>query len=269
MKTISKISVLVTAFFVLSGFQCSPKEKTGKASWEDVLAKCGLGDMQKSKTLYFGASNGNGVGSIWSLDSTTGDMWPTSQLSDVTSRRDIVFSNKEFGCSGEATSGMDFDVKAGAKPVVYPISGEVQAAFANASSVKVRVTSILQEDAYWDSFNQEFAKLPMDGQIRKGVELGNRMVMARAWKVRGFQATIQYSQDISSGVKANIDAKVASGNLGVSAKWKNANSLEISSTQDLYIAGVFRKLSPTGVSAAIVSSEFAELPINAHVQPAN
>lgn len=234
----------------LMGASCNHgKVPNPKDSWDRVLSLCGVSDLTKSKPLYFGASNGNGVGSIWSLDSTTGDYFPASQLSDVTVRKDIVFTNAEMACAGEVKSGFDFRVGVSAKPIVYPVSGEVQNTINNAVSAKVSVNSIVQEDAYWDRFNEEFKRLPREGAIREGVELNNRYVVGRAWKIKGFKAVLSYQGNNAVSAKAALDAKVATGSLNVSIKLSDNNTLEISSIQDLYVAGVLRKLSPGGVSA--------------------
>jgi len=246
-KLIPIASVISLCFMVAS---CNHgRAPVGSTSWEGVLSSCGVGDLQKSKPLYFGAANGNGVGSIWSLDSTTGNYWPASQLTDVTNRKDIVFTNTPLACSGEVKAGIDFEVGASAKPVVYPVSGEIQTTFNNAETAKVSVNSIVQEDAYWDRFNEAFKKLPANGAIMDGVELQNRYVVGRAWKIKGFHAVLTYQGNKAVGVKAALDAKAATGSLGVSVKLTDNNTLEISSTQDLYVAGVLRKLSPGGVSA--------------------
>ena len=213
------------------------------------MASCGVSDLQKSKPLYFGAANLNGVGAIWSLDAATGDYFPASQLTAITARKDIIFLNTPLACSGEVQSGVDFEVGVSAKPVVYPVSGEIQGTFNNAISAKVSVNSIVQEDAYWDSFNEEFKKLPADGGIKEGVALGNRYIVGRAWKIQGFKAVLSYDGNNAVSAKAALDAKAATGTLGISVKLTDKNTLEVSSTQDLYVAGVLRKLSPGGVSA--------------------
>lgn len=244
------ISAAAATSLFLMGSSCQHgSAPAAKATWDRVLSSCRVSDLQKSKPLYFGAANGNGVGSIWSLDGVTGDYFPASQLADVTPRKDIVFTNVELACAGEVKSGVDFEVGVSAKPVVYPVSGEIQSTFSNAVSAKVSVSSILQEDAYWDRFNQEFKKLPPNGAIMDGVGLNNRFVVGRAWKIKGFKAVLNYQGNNATSAKAALDAKVASGSLGVSVKLTDNNTLEISSIQDLYVAGVLRKLSPGGVSA--------------------
>lgn len=244
------IPVATVISLCLMGAACEHgRTPKAKASWERVLSSCGAGDLQKSKPLYFGAANGNGVGSIWSLDSETGDYWPASQFTDVTSRKDIVFTNAELACSGEVKAGIEFEVGVSAKPVVYPVSGEIQSTFNNAETAKVSVSSIVQEDAYWDRFNNEFKKLPPSGAIMSGVELNNRYIVGRAWKIKGFHAVLTYQGNKAVGAKAALDAKAATGALGVSIKLTDNNTLEISSTQDLYVAGVLRRLSSGGVSA--------------------
>jgi hypothetical protein len=262
--------LLAVCSLSLMGASCErDRSAQGKAAWEQVLSLCGVSDLHKSKPLYFGAANGNGVGSIWSFDGATGDYFPASQLSDITSRADIVFQNVELACSGDARSGIEFQVGAGAKPVVYPLSADVQGAFSKASSAKVSVSGIVQEDAYWDRFNQEFKNLPADSKIKEGVALNNRFVVGRAWKIKGFKATLNYQGDSAIGAKAALDAKVASGNLTVSVKLVDSSTLELSSTQDLYVAGVLRKLSPGGVSAGTgeVISDWVPAAENAKVNP--
>lgn len=254
----------------LMGSSCDrEKSPEARASWERVLSSCGVSDLQKSKPLYFGAANGNGVGSIWSLDSATGDYFPASQLTDVTSRKDIVFANVELACAGEVKSGVEFQVGGSAKPVVYPVSGEIQTTFNNAVSAKVSVSSIVQEDAYWDRFNAEFRNLPANGTILEGVALNNRYVVGRAWKIRGLKAVLSYQGNNAASAKAALDAKVASGSLGMSVKLTDNNTLEISSTQDLYVAGVLRKLSPGGVSAGTAEAVTDWVPVqdNAKINP--
>ncbi|MGX1089176.1 hypothetical protein [Pseudomonas sp. AP3_22 TE3818] len=253
----------------LMGASCHKQVPEGGKTWEYVLKSCGASDLQNSKPLYFGAANGNGVGTIWSYDLDTKDYYPTSQLSDITTRKDIVFSNVEIACSGSVQSGLAFDVGVTAKPVVYPVSGEIQGAFKNAESAKVSVQSIVQEDAYWDRFNSEFKKLPEDGSIMSGVEKNNRFIVGRAWKVKGLKAVLSYQGENAIAAKAAIDAKAATGTLGVSAKLTDNNTLEISSSQDLYIAGVLRKLSPGGLSAGSgeTVSDWISVPENSNVIP--
>lgn len=234
----------------LMGASCNHgKSPDPAASWERVLSSCGASALQGSKPLYFGAANRNGVGSIWSFDATTKDYWPMSQLTDVTVRKDVVFDNVEVACSGDVKSGIEFQVGGSVKPVVYPVSGEIQTTLNNAKTAKVSVSSIVQEDAYWDRFNDEFKKLPPSGSILSGVELNNRFVVGRAWKIKGFRAVLTYEGNNAVSAKAAFDAKAATGSLGVSAKLTDNNTLEISSSQELYVAGVLRRLSPTGVSA--------------------
>ncbi|MNQ83383.1 hypothetical protein D3C85_984610 [compost metagenome] len=177
--------------------------------------------------------------------------------------------NAELACAGEVKSGVDFQVGVSAKPVVYPVSGEMQSTFNNAVSAKVSVSSIVQEDAYWDRFNQEFKKLPANGVIMDGVALNNRFVVGRAWKIKGFKAVLGYQGDNAASAKAALDAKVASGSLGISVKLTDNNTLEISSTQDLYVAGVLRKLSPGGVLAGTAETVSDWVPVldNAKINP--
>lgn len=249
MKRLS-VPAVAAVYLCLMGSSCRHGEAPpAKATWKKVLASCGATDLSKSKPLYFGAANGNGVGSIWSLDKGTGDYFPASQLVDVTARKDIVFTNADLACSGEVKSGLDFQLGGSAKAVVYPVSGELQTTFNNATNIKVSVTSIVQEDAYWDRFNQELKKVPLTNPIMEGIQLDNRYVVGRAWKIKGFKATLSYQGNDAVSAKATVDQKVATGSLGVSVKLTDNNTLEISSTQDLYVAGVLRKLSPTGVSA--------------------
>lgn len=242
---------------------------SAKRSWEQVLKSCGASDLQKTPPLYFGAANGNGVGSIWSVDAGTGDYWPTSQLSDITSRSDIVFSNTEFACSGEVKDGISFNVGGAAKPVIFPVSASIQNAFSKAVTAKVSVKSIVQEDAFWDRFNAEFSKLPNDDPIKQGVQLNNRLIVARAWKIRGFQATLTLKDSDAASVKAEFDAKVASGTVGITVQVVNDATLSISSSQDLYVAGVFRKLSAGGVAAASENAvgDLVAVPDDARVAP--
>ncbi|MNK78114.1 hypothetical protein D3C87_977330 [compost metagenome] len=266
----SRMTFVTTLLLCLMGASCeNGKVPEARATWERVLLSCGVSDLQKSKPLYFGAANGNGVGSIWALDGETGDYFPASQLTDVTSRKDIVFMNAELACAGEVKSGVDFQVGVSAKPVVYPVSGEMQSTFNNAVSAKVSVSSIVQEDAYWDRFNQEFKKLPANGVIMDGVALNNRFVVGRAWKIKGFKAVLGYQGDNAASAKAALDAKVASGSLGISVKLTDNNTLEISSTQDLYVAGVLRKLSPGGVLAGTAETVSDWVPVldNAKINP--
>lgn len=264
------LPLAVAMSLCLMGASCNRgKAPQAKESWERVLASCGVSDLHKSRPLYFGAANLNGVGSIWSLDAATGDYFPASQLADVTARKDIIFPNNELACSGEVKSGTDFKVGVSAKPVVYPVSGEIQSTLNNAVSAKVSVNSIAQEDAYWDRFNEEFKKLPANGAIMDGVALNNRYVVGRAWKIKGFKAVLRYEGNNAVSAKAALDAKVATGTLGMSVKLTDNNTLEVSSTQDLYIAGVLRKLSPGGVSAgsAEVVSDWVPALDNAKVNP--
>lgn len=267
--TFRLIPIALVIPLCLIGASCDTRAPEGKESWERVLGSCGVSDLQKSRPLYFGAANGNGVGSIWSLDATTGDYFPTSQLSDITVRKDIIFSNIEIACSGKVQSGVDFEVGASAKPVVYPVSGEIQSTFKNAVSAQVSVQSIVQEDAYWDRFQEEFKKLPADGSIMDGVELNNRFIIGRAWKIKGFKAVLSYQGNNAVTAKAAFDAKAATGSLGVSAKLTDNNTLEISTSQELYIAGVLRKLSPGGVSAGSTEliSDWIPVPESANVNP--
>lgn len=262
------LAVLVVPL-CLMGSSCNGTAPNAAKSWESVLKSCGASDLQVSKPLYFGAANGNGVGTIWSYDSVTKDYFPASQLSDITTRQDIVFTNVELECSGSVRSGIDFEVGVGAKPVVYPVSGEIQSVFKNAISANVSVQSIVQEDAYWDRFNLEFRKLPFDGPIMNGVELNNRYIVGRAWKVKGLKAELKYEGDNAVSAKATIDAKAAAGTIGVSARLKDNNTLEISSSQDMYIAGVLRKLSPSGLSAGSseVVSDWVQVPDGSNVTP--
>lgn len=240
-----------------------------KVSWEHVLRSCGASDLQKTPPLYFGAANGNGVGSIWSVDTGTDDYWPTSQLSDMTSRDDIVFLNSELACSGDVKTGIVFEAGVGAKPIMFPVSVDVQTAFEKASIAKVSVSSIVQEDAFWDRFNAVFSKLPADSAIKQGVQLNNRLVVARAWKIKGFQATLTFKDNDAVKLKAQFDAKLASGTTGVTVKVISDNTLNVSSTQDMYVAGVFRKLSAGGVSAGSgnVIGDLLPTPDNARLTP--
>lgn len=245
------------------------KAPSGKFSWDNVLSSCGVGDLQKSKPLYFGAGNANGVGTIWSFDETTKDYFPTSQLKDLTDRSDIVYENFEIECKGDVRSGIEFDVGLSAKPVVYPFSAEIKSSIGNASSAKVSVEKIVQEDAFWDRFNEEFDNLPAESRIKKGVELNNRYVIGRAWKIKGFKAVLSYQNNSAASAKAALDAKIGTGDLGMSVKQTSDNTLEISSPHELYIAGVLRKLSTIGVSAssADVVMDWVEVPDNANINP--
>jgi hypothetical protein len=160
------------------------------------------------------------------LDSTTDDYFPASQLSDVTTRKDIIFTNAELACKGEVKSGVNFQVGVSAKPVVYPVSGEIQNALNNALSGKVSVNSIVQEDAYWDRFNEEFKKLPTESAIKEGIALNNRYVVGRAWKIKGFKAVLSYQGNSAVSAKAALDAKVASGSLGVWGELNDTGNLQ-------------------------------------------
>jgi hypothetical protein len=271
MKPIARYSLGIisaaVALFVASIFLRN--EPTGKASWEYVLKACGVGDLQKTRPLYFGASNRNGVGSIWIFDETTGDTFPASQLRDLTTRDDVVFSNIELACSGDVRSGVVFNAGASSSPVIFPASVSVKEAINQAVDVRVSVDGIVQEDAFWDRFNQEFQKLDANHPIRQGVELNNRRVMARAWKVRGFKATLSFNQDSALSVKAQLDEAQSAGKADATLQVVDDRTLQISSVGDLYIAGVFRKLSPSGLSAATggVVSDLVSTPENANVAP--
>jgi hypothetical protein len=240
----------------------------GTASWETVLQACGASDLQKTRPLYFGAANANGVGSIWSVDSSTGDYWPSSQLQDITSRQDIVFTNAAFSCSGEVRSGVAFNMDFNAKPVVFPASLVLREALSQAVSAKVSVESIVQQDAYWDRFNAEIGKLPLEHPVMRGIQLANRVVVARAWKVRRFAAVLSYEGKGAVRSKAELDHEVASGNVNLSIELVSDNTLKISSDEDLYVAGVFRKLSPGGVSAGTseILGEWISVPETAQVE---
>ncbi|SAL49814.1 hypothetical protein AWB67_02275 [Caballeronia terrestris] len=263
-----KLVILLALSPCIMAASCNNRAPTLDNSWERVLSSCGVSDLQKSKPLYFGAANKNGVGSIWSKDVTTGDYYPTSQFSDITSQAGIVFNNVVLSCSGEAKSGIDFSVGVSAKPVIYPVSGEISNALSTAKSAKVSVESIVEEDAYWDKFNSAFSALPADGSIKKGVELNNRVVVGRAWKIKGFHAVLTYQGSDALTAKAALDAKVASASLNVATKLTGDNTLEVSSSDELYVAGVFRKLSPSGVSAGLSGvSDWEELPTDAIAGP--
>ncbi|WP_131679679.1 hypothetical protein [Metapseudomonas furukawaii] len=246
-KTISVATVSALTMTIAS---CSSiNGEVSRQSWEQVLSQCGVSDFNKSEPLFFGAANANGVGSIWALDSETGDYWPRSQFTDITARSDVLFTNREFQCSGKVKDGLNFEVGANAKPVVYPVSVDVQASISSAKTAIVSVSSIVQEDAYWDRFNDEFTKLPADSSIKRGAELGNRYIVGRAWKITGFHALLTYEGDQALSAKAALDSEVATGSLDAAIKLTSNNTLEISSSQELYIAGVLRKLSPSGVAA--------------------
>ncbi|WP_247539232.1 hypothetical protein [Ralstonia pseudosolanacearum] len=242
-----KMALALGASWCLLGMSCPPKQISDFA-WESILADCGATDLQKSKPFYFGAANVNGVGSIWTRDSE-GDYYPTSQFTSLTEKKDIVYDNKPVTCSGSAKHGMSFSLGAGAKPVVYPASAEIQAAFTNAKSAVVSVDSIVMEDAYWDAMNAVLTSLPADNAIRKGIGLNNRLMVGRAWKVKGLRAVLNYDSSVAATAKAAIDAKAASGTLNVDTKLTNDKTLEITSKDEMYVAGVFRKLTPAGVAA--------------------
>ena len=225
-----------------------------KTAWDNVLRKCVVSDLLGYTVIYFGPSNPIGPGSIW-RDDGSGGYRVRWTLDDMPGNTDFIINGNPYNC--DETSPTKFSLKAalGLIGTVSPASDELSNDFQKAKNIEIKATSVAWDIIREGPYGAYVEKLPADGGVREDLGKGDRLILYRALRVRGYSAKLEFSSEDAARLKAKYSGqlpKPLTGAVGaeLSASWSEDNTLTLSSAKDVYIAGALAPYSAIGFAGA-------------------
>ncbi|CAJ48464.1 putative lipoprotein [Bordetella avium 197N] len=230
---------IVSSAALLQG--CSPTIKT---AWSKILERCADSDINSSTTLFFGASNTLGPGSIWrkAPEAAGGGYrvrWRNHAIPDA---KAWSLAGQTFTCDGINSIHLSGDAVGSFSTEILPVSGQLQTDFALAKSIKVTASKMRWNEVMEGPFEQTIAQLPDTAPIKEDLARPGRLVLYRALKVEGFDTTLSFDAPISAmlqGKYPNNPQMILPGHdtLSASFKWVNDSELHVSVPSGFYVAG--------------------------------
>jgi hypothetical protein len=238
------LAILLIAFLGLTG--CN----SAREIWSAAIKKCAKNDQLGSTVIYFGPSNKVGPGSTFTTFESGG-----IQVSDLPADYGLpltaVLEGSEYSCDVLTKSGFDFSASAPISELIG-VPADVALTIKTAKSRNVTTKSIQWVEVAVGRFKDHVKNLPDDHPVKLRMEQGD-MVLARALRVRGLEATIKFEGKAAPTVRASIPAVIPAGtakDVSLAATWTDDSTLVIKSSADFYIAGELRKYSKGGLASA-------------------
>lgn len=225
-----------------------------KDAWSSVLKKCSASDLNGSKILYFGPSNNVGPGSIWRTGPDGGFKLRYS-TAKLPGEKKFMNLGTQFNCAGSNVTNFDIKASAALTSSLTPMSIEVSNDFKKAKKIEVSVNAISWDSVEEGPFESYIKSLPALDEVREDIGKGGRLILYRALRVSGYSATLEFSNEDASALKAKYSGVLPSNISGeasanLTASWTSNTKLKIISTSDFYIAGELAPYTTTGFSSA-------------------
>lgn len=264
MKTLScqTLRVMLCTCVAFTLFLASACEGPGdaRAVWKNGIKKCAKNDLLGSNVLFFGPSNALGPGTIFQNFTTGGTQVSFLIENYQPSPAPSMAPAQSFGCSVD--SAVTFKMSPNVSmDLLLGASGSVGVDLKRATNVKVQAQSLQWDQLVTGPYRQQILSLPAGHPIRDALLSGGHLVLARALRVKGMQAELEFSESTGVDVKAKIPngaigLPAGSTGVGLSAQWTGNTKLTLTAPSDFYIAGELRRFSETGLAG---SSEIGDL----------
>jgi len=245
-RSVSAVAVLALLLAV-SG--C--RYQQAKASWQEVLIRCGAGEVLEGGVFY-GPSDQAGPGSIWRRTNVGTYRLRWSSAEAKGSGPAPVEAAQAAPCKeGRFTLVRLFPTQLLMNPL-QPMDTEFEAALDKTDKVTVRVRGWAVDRLAEGAFGGRLKEVPAGSLLRKDLDRETIMAQSNGVRVTGFAVSMEYAPADAERLRGRYkDISIRSGKAGASftGKWISPTVLELSADKDIY---VFGRLS----EVASVSPEF-------------
>jgi hypothetical protein len=266
---INRIIWLGALSTMLAGCSLFSHRQDARTAWTDILQRCAINDLNADRTLFFGASNNVGPGSIW-RDARDGGYrlrWTPADIPINVAA--VMVPGTPMKCEGSVKSSSNFGAALSFTGTPVPISASLQGEFARARSIQVKAENVAWDVLREGPYEDVIRSLP--GGNRVSIDLNERnmnnlLVMYRALRVLEYNAVIEFSQQDRAGFEAKFPLPQLGGQLGggLTARWSQDGNLVISA-KDIYIAGELVEYRRAGFANAQQRTAAIMVPRNAVV----
>jgi hypothetical protein len=246
-----KIFLATITVFIISAI--SGCEDDGKKGWSEVVRKCAVSDLIPEKIMYFGPSLNVGPGTVWRKAENNSYRLRWTLDSMPTHSNDFLQTGAKFDCKGASSTKFEADSSIGFSSNLSKVSGNIAADFKEATDIEVKASQ-LQWDLVIEGPYEQFVKSlpPKNGGFRTDLEKGGKLVLYRALKVTGYEATLTFDSQTGTSIKGKYSDTITSTNFSPSLNlaWSGNTELKITSKEDFYIAGELVSYSSSGFSSS-------------------
>lgn len=237
--------------------------KNLKSAWETVASRCAVSDIDGNHTLFFGASNSLGPGSIWrkAPADSGGGYRVRWRATDIPTTHDWALAGQNFSCDGTSSLVLSGDLAANFSADILPVTGELQTDLSKADNVQVNTTTMRWDNVVEGPFEETIAQLPDTDPLKEDLAQPGRLVLYRALQVQGFNAVLTFKRNIAENLKGKYpNSMVLPGHATLSAnlKWVNETALHIAVPSGFYIAG---QLVPFNTQTGFMSDPGGAKPV--------
>jgi hypothetical protein len=217
--------------------------------WLSLIKQCATSDQLGSDTVYFGASNSIGAGSVYRRrpDGTVALLFQLSDMFPAQSDRDkILAEGPPAQCSG--TKSVSWEVKADLpfESGTTSLSADLSADLKKASTTTISLNSWSLETAKETPWKVAVATLDDKNPYKQEVLQPGRYLMETAVKIAGFTASFEYDQSLVAGLllKYPNGKTISTGPNGISLQvnWTSNTTLSLSSTDAFYALAEYSML---------------------------
>lgn len=222
--------------------------KDARAIWKSGIKKCSNNDLLGPNVLYFGPSNNQGPGTVF-VNFVSGGTQVSHLVSEYVKNPDsVIIAGNTFKCGVNSTSKMNMSAVASASlGSILPVSGELGFDLKKAKTLTIGTDSVQWDQLIVGPYISLIRDLPDDNSVKRDLLTDHQPVLARALKVKGLTATLDFSSNVGPTVKAKFPfphVPSSQGGVNITGNWESDTKLTLTATSDFYIAGELRKYSP-------------------------
>lgn len=239
-----RLSLVLLALLCMAA-SCNQPNSGGAT--QDFVRGCADSDFNSKAVLYFGPSNQIGPGSIWSRLGPSGGYQPQWRMQDLGVDAAVIDRGKTFDCDLSRNSRLAVNAGLSVLSSVANVSAEAQADFSRGKVVKVSTTGAAWDTVVAGPYNARLKGLA-DAAVRADIAGPNRIILRRALRLDGYRVTMDFDAAVKPGIKARYSGKVLGketvGDIGanLSAQWTGDDTLELTASDGVYVAGEFAQL---------------------------
>lgn len=228
--------------------------RDARSIWKEGIKKCANNDLLGPNVLYFGPSNSLGPGTVFQAFASGGTQESHLLDSYVKPIGPVISPNPQvFTCSAQSAKkssiGADLPLDA-----ALPVGATVGAHLKRASSVKVWADELQWVGLIVGPYRSAVLSLPDSNQVKQDITRNGHLILARALRVKGMKAELEFSTDVGADVKAKVPDVSGDKEIKLNGSWEGTTKLSVTAASDFYIAGELRRWSETGLAGSEIGT---------------
>jgi len=226
---------------------CVPSD--ARAVWKEGIKRCAQNDLLGPNVFYFGPSNSLGPGTVFQPFASGGTQESFLLESYIKPPDRVISPNPAvFTCSAQravkSNIGAELPLDA-----ALPVGASVGAHLKRARTVKVWADELQWVSLLTGEYRQAVIGLPDSNAVKQAISKEGHLVLARALRVKGMKAELEFATDVGADVKAKVPDISGDKEVKLNGSWDGNTKLTLTATSDFFIAGELRRWSETGLAA--------------------